>query len=146
MENVVKKELRISRSDYFTQVAVVTSKRSSCPKKSVGAVLVKENRIIATGYNGVLSKESHAKGMTPDGKTHTVHAEANIIAFCAKNGIATDNTTMYVTLSPCEKCAELIIQAGIREVVYLEEYRDDAGLTKLRENDISIGRSYYEKL
>lgn len=136
---------RISRHDYFTEVAVVTSKRSSCPKKAVGAVLIRENRIIATGYNGVLSKESHANGMAADGTTHTVHAEANIIAFCAKSGIATHDTTMYVTLSPCEKCAELIIQAGIKEVIYIEEYRDDAGLNKLRENDISIGIGYYEK-
>lgn len=136
----MKSEKRISRNDYFVEVAKVTSKRSSCPKKSVGAVLVKENRIIATGYNGVLPKESHSLGLDKDGITHTVHAEANIIAFCAKNGIATNDTTLYLTLSPCEKCAELIIQSGIKQVVYLEEYRDDTGLTKLRENDILIGK------
>lgn len=137
---------RISRHDYFTAVAVVTARRSSCPKKEVGAVLVRDNRIIATGYNGVLPKESHSMGMDKDGVTHTVHAEANIISFCAKNGIATEGTTLYLTLSPCIKCAEMIIQSGINQVIYIEEYRDDAGLTKLRENDILIGKATHEKL
>ena len=135
----MKTDKRISRSDYFAEVAKITSQRSTCPKKSVGAVLVRDNRIIATGYNGVLPKESHKKGMDTEGVTHTVHAETNIISFCAKNGIATNNTTLYLTLSPCEKCAEMIIQSGITQVVYIEEYRDDAGLVKLRENDILIG-------
>lgn len=135
----MKEEARISRHDYFKEVAMVTSKRSSCPKKSVGAVLVRENRIIATGYNGVLPHEKHSMGMDSEGVTHTVHAEANIIAFCAKNGISTDGTTLYVTLSPCVKCAELIIQAGIKEVIYIEEYRDEAGIKKLIDNDIRIG-------
>ena len=135
----MKTDKRISRSDYFGEVARITSQRSTCPKKSVGAVLVRDNRIIATGYNGVLPKESHKNGIDKDGITHTVHAEANIISFCAKNGIATNGTTLYLTLSPCEKCAELIIQSGISQVVYIEEYRDDAGLNKLKENDILIG-------
>lgn len=133
---------RISRHDLFVEIAQVMSQRSSCMKKAVGAVLVRDNRIIATGYNGVLSKEQHSKGLSSDGvTTHTVHAEVNIIAFCAKYGIPTENTTLYTTLSPCIKCAEIIIQAGIKEVVYVEEYRDDTGLIKLRENDILIGKA-----
>lgn len=132
---------RISRQSLFKEIAIAMSKRSSCMKKAVGAVLIRDNRIIATGYNGVLSKEQHSKGLASDGiTTHTVHAEVNIIAFCAKYGIRTEGTVLYTTLSPCEKCAEIVIQAGIKEVLYIEQYRDDAGLTKLRENDILIGQ------
>lgn len=133
-------EQRITRESYFMEVAKLTSLRSTCPKKSVGAVLVKDKRIIAIGYNGVLPKEKHENGMDEQGNTHTVHAEVNIIAFCAKQGIPTDGTVLYTTLSPCIKCAELIIQSGIQHVVYHEEYRDYNGVEKLLENDITIGK------
>lgn len=129
---------RISRAKYLMKIAAITSERSTCPKKSVGAALALDGRIIATGYNGVLPKANHSEGIDKDGITHTVHAEANIIAFCAKNGIATDKAILFTTLSPCEKCAELIIQAGIDGVVYLEEYRDRSGLDDLIENGIFV--------
>lgn len=131
---------RITRETYFQKAALLASERSTCPKKAVGAVLVLDKRIIATSYNGVLPHYDHSKGMDNEGTTHTVHAEANIIAFCAKHGIATKGTTLYLTLSPCEKCAELIIQAGITHVNYIEEYRDTRGIEVLRENDILIGQ------
>lgn len=130
--------MRINRKEYFIEIAKLTSKRSICPRKKVGAVLVKGNRIIATGYNGVLPKEDHLKAQNPDGSSATIHAEANLIAFCAKEGIPTNGTTLYTTLSPCQKCAELIIQAGIKEVNYLEEYRDLTGIETLIKNDIII--------
>lgn len=129
---------KISRIDYFVEVAKLTARRSSCHKKQVGGVLVSEGRIIATGYNGVLPNNDPALGIDELGVTHTVHCEANIIAFCAKNGIPTNNTTMYVTLSPCEKCAELIVQAGIKTVFYIEDYRDDSGLRKLLMNNVEV--------
>jgi dCMP deaminase len=141
MEESVNTPERISRLELFSEMAKLVSRRSSCLKKQVGAILVKENRVIAMGYNGVLAKENPLKGMDDKGVTHTVHAEANIISFCAKNGIATEGTTMYITLSPCEKCVELIIQAGITEVVYYEEYRDYAGVQRLLENDIRVSKS-----
>lgn len=134
---------RISREKYLMEVAKLTSIRSTCPKKSVGAVLAFDNRIIATGYNGVLPNYDHALSMDENGITHTVHAEANLISFCAKNGIATNKATLYVTLSPCEKCAELLIQSGIKEVVYLEQYRDVSGLVKLESNEVKV--SLYEE-
>lgn len=134
--------IRISREEMFKEIVLVVSRRSSCLKKQVGALLLKDNRIIAIGYNGVLPHEDPETGFDQiNNETHTVHAEANIIAFCAKNGIATGGCTLWVTLSPCEKCAELIIQAGIKEVVYLENYRDYTGISKLMKNDIKI--SYY---
>lgn len=127
---------RISRHTYFLEVAKLTSRRSTCPKKSVGAVLVRDGRIIATGYNGVLPNMPHDLGMDSFGNTHTVHAESNIIAFCAKEGISTKGATLYVTLSPCEKCAELIVQAGITKVFYVEQYRDNTGLLILKSQNI----------
>lgn len=133
---------RISRHQYFIEVAQLTSKRSTCPKKQVGAVLVKDGRIVAIGYNGVLPNTPHEEGMDDQGITHTVHAEANIIAFCAKNGIATDDCILYTTLSPCIKCSELLIQAGVSIVIYNEEYRDPEGINLLRKHQVEV---IYEK-
>lgn len=129
---------RITRHEYFIEIAKLTSKRSICPRKKVGAVLVKDGRIIATGYNGVLPNEEHEKAQNHDGTSATVHAEANLISFCAKEGIPTNNTIMYSTLSPCQKCAELIIQSGISEIHYIEEYRDLEGVHTLVKNDVRV--------
>lgn len=129
---------RIQREHYFLKIALLTAERSICPRKQVGAVLVKDGRIIATGYNGVLPKEEHKFATNEDGSSATIHAEANLIAFCAKEGIPTKGTTLYTTLSPCDKCAELIIQAGIRIVNYIEEYRDLTGIKTLVQNDILV--------
>lgn len=132
---------RITREEMFKEIALTVSRRSSCLKKQVGALLIDDNRIIAIGYNGVLPHQHPRTGYDPTThETHTVHAEANIIAYCAKKGIATERCTLWVTLSPCEKCAELIIQAGISKVVYLEEYRDFTGIMKLHDNNVIVER------
>lgn len=123
----------------FAEIAKIVSKRSTCPKKQVGSVLTRDGRIIAIGYNGVLPGIDPMEGYDPKtGETKTVHAEANIIAFCAKNGIPTDGAELWVTLSPCMKCAELIVQAGITEVMFLEFYRDTNSLKLLVEQGITI--------
>lgn len=127
---------KITRIEFYTEAALLISRRSSCLKKQVGAILVKDRRVIAQGYNGVLPGDNHRNEIGEDGLSHTVHAEANIISFCAKHGIATEGATMYVTLSPCEKCAELIIQAGIESVSYQEEYRDTKGIEILKRYNI----------
>lgn len=133
---------RITREQMFIEIAQVVSKRSTCSRKRVGCVLVLDNRVIAIGYNGVLPNMPEEMGLDEQGNSHTVHAEANVIAFCAKNGIPTNNCKMYVTLQPCEKCAELIIQAGVIEVNYLEEYRCDKGLQLLNNNNIKVNKVY----
>lgn len=127
---------RISRHDYYKEAALLISRRSSCLKQQVGAILVNDGRIIAQGYNGVLPGIDPNEGMDEEGNTHTVHAEANIIAFCAKKGIKTEGATMYITLSPCEKCAELIIQAGIFQVYYLTSYRNSIGIDMLKRHGL----------
>lgn len=127
---------RINRQDYFMEVVASTAKRSTCTRHQVGAVLVRDNRIVATGYNGVLPNVPPLQGLDAEGNSHTVHAEANIIAFCAKYGIATEGCTLYISLSPCEKCSELIVQAGISRIIYLDKYRDETGLKILKNNGV----------
>lgn len=127
---------RIDRDDMFMEMALIASKRSECKRKKVGAILTLENRIICMGYNGVLPGVDPKEGLDEDGISHTVHAEANIISFCAKKGIATEGATLYITLSPCEKCAELIVQSGIKKVLFHELYRITDGIHILNENKI----------
>lgn len=107
-------------------------------KKKVGTVIAKDGRILATGYNGTVSGFDNTcetydfledKLVTSQ---YVIHAEQNALMFCAKNGIPTDGTTMYITLSPCATCAKLIVQAGIKRVVFLEYYKDLGGLDFLR--------------
>ena len=129
---------RITREEFYKEAALLISRRSSCLKRPVGAILLIDNRVIAQGYNGVLPGVDPLDGIDEDGITHTVHAEANIIAFCAKHGISTNGATMYITLSPCEKCAELIVQSGIKKVFYIEEYRDLTGIDILLEQGIKV--------
>ncbi|MAO08044.1 MAG: CMP deaminase [Alteromonas sp.] len=130
---------RISRENMFIEILQTISKRSTCPRKQVGAILVKENRVIAMGYNGVLPGVKPEEGIDHiTGVSKTVHAEANIISFCAKHGIATADSELYITLSPCVKCAELIVQAGINKVNYIEQYRDTSGLELLTKQNIQI--------
>ncbi len=120
------------------ETAKLFARRSSCLKKQVGCVIVKDKRIIATGYNGVLPGMAPSTGLDDDGKTHTIHAEMNAIAFAAKNGIKLEGSTIYCTLSPCEKCAEAIIQSGINSVFYSESYRDRTGIDLLIKQRIKV--------
>lgn len=118
---------RISRQYLFMEMVKLLSLRSNCPRKQVGCILVKDNRVIAMSYNGVLPGIDPKEGIDEEGNSKTVHAEINLIAYCAKQGIATEGCILYITLSPCVKCAEAIIQAGITTVYYLEDYRDPSG-------------------
>ncbi len=127
---------RITREQMFIDIAKTIAKRSTCTRKQVGCVLVIDGRIVATGYNGVLPGIPDENGIDANGNSRTVHAEANAIAFCARKGISTENCILYCTLQPCEKCAELIIQAGIDEVYYLDEYRDTTGLQVLKLSNV----------
>jgi len=129
---------RIGRVEMLISIAGVIARRSTCSRLQVGAVLARDGRVLSTGYNG-----------TPAGMRHcvhvdmrvpcveAVHAEANAIAFAAKYGVMTDDTTMYITDSPCLKCAQLIINAGIKQVVYDQPYRDQSGVDLLKRAGLS---------
>lgn len=118
---------RLSWQDYFMANAELISKRSTCDRAFVGAVLVKDNRIIATGYNGGVSATDNcneAGHHMEDGHCiRTVHAEMNALIQCAKEGISTDGTEIYVTHFPCINCTKALLQAGITKITYKAHYR-----------------------
>lgn len=133
---------RIPRQKLFMGMAKLLAQRSTCTRGKVGAILVKDNRVVSTGYVGAPSGEPHCLEvgceLGPDGGCiRTVHAEANTIAFAAKNGINTEGTHLYVTLSPCINCAKLLINAGVKKVFYLEKYRDTSGIDLLNNRGIT---------
>lgn len=128
---------------YFMKVAQLTSELSYAVRKKVGAVLVKDNRIISVGFNGQPKGWSNiCEDVMPDGslvtKPTVIHAEANALFWCAKTEIITNGSTMYLTLSPCATCALGLIQSGIKRVVYLDEYRDLSGIEVLKKSGIEV--------
>ena len=123
-----RKKMRTSRDRYYMAIAKLTATRSTCDRANVGAVAVKDKRIIMSGYNGSPSGTPHCYDAF-DGHilenghcVRTVHAEQNIITQCAKTGIALEGATIYVTHFPCEICCKLLLSAGIKEVIYAKEY------------------------
>lgn len=135
--------MRIGWNEYFTQLLNVIKERSTCERLKVGALIVKENRVIATGYNGAVNKMEHCTDvgcMMDNGHCiRTVHAEMNAITQCAKLGVATEGATMYVTHFPCIYCTKHIIQAGIKEIRYMHDYKDDERAIKLlKDSGVSI--------
>ena len=115
-------------------IASLASTRSTCDRKWVGAVIVKDRGILTTGYNGSMVGAPHCDDvghLMIDGHcTRTVHAEMNAIAQAAKNGITIDGADLYVTARPCWNCFRVIANAGIENVYYEEEYRPDENITE----------------
>ena len=111
------------------QMAHLVATRATCDRKHVGAVIVKDNRVLSTGYNGSLPGAPHCDTdghLMVDGHcVRTVHAEANAIAHAAKHGVPLDGSTLYVTASPCPTCYKLAVSAGIQRIVYDEYYKSD---------------------
>lgn len=125
----VKKKKRVDWDGYFMNVARVVSSRSTCDRKFVGAVIVRDKTILSTGYNGSVRKLEHcdeAGHMMENGHcVATIHAEANAILQAAKNGVCIDGATIYTTASPCWPCFKMIANAGIVRICYGEFYRDE---------------------
>lgn len=120
----------------FIEIAEVLAKESKCVSLQVGAVLVKDNRIISIGYNGTVSGYNTCNESLQDGvfnredhtkwsDSHEIHAEMNAILFAAKSGISTNGCTLYCTHEPCDQCLKNIIQAGVKRVVFKEPYKAD---------------------
>lgn len=134
---------RISWDQYFMGQARLVALRSTCTRLMVGAVIVRENRIIASGYNGSVADGDHCIDngcYIVDGHcVRTVHAEANALLQCAKFGVATNDTDLYVTHFPCLQCCKQIIQSGIKRVYYEADYRNHELAIKLfEEANVSI--------
>jgi dCMP deaminase len=117
---------RASRDFVLLATALIWAKRSTCKRRKVGAVLAVDGRIVSTGYNEAPSGFPDCSDGVCDFSqpcTRTVHAEANAIAFAARMGLATEGSTLYTVATPCLNCAKLIVNAGIKRVVYHERYR-----------------------
>ncbi len=123
----------------YLKMAAIWSLNSYCRRRKVGALLVKDKMIISDGYNGTPSGfENVCEDENNQTKPYVLHAEANAITKVAKSGNSSDKATMYVTSSPCMECAKLIIQAGIRRVVYTENYRSEDGINLLKRAGIEV--------
>lgn len=134
---------RINRDALNIQIASLLALRGTCERLQVGAIIVRDKRIISSGYNGPIALTPHCSEKNCDIEKpceRAIHAEANVIGYCAKNGIKLDGTTIYCTHQPCLKCAELILISGIREVYYLNSYRLDDGIKLLKANLIKTQR------
>jgi dCMP deaminase len=120
---------RLPWDRYFMQIAIQVATRSTCDRKHVGAVIVRDKTILSTGYNGSVRGMPHCDDvghiMEDSHCIATVHAEANAIIQAAKNGTRIDGADIYVTASPCWNCFKLIANSGIKRVFYLEFYRDE---------------------
>lgn len=120
-------------------MACIWSENSYCQRRKVGALIVKDKMIISDGYNGTPSGfENICEDENNVTKPYVLHAEANAITKIARSNNSSDNATMYVTASPCIECAKLIIQAGIKRVVYSEHYRLEDGIELLKRAGIEV--------
>ena len=139
----------ITRYDIvYMKMASEWGQLSNARRKKVGALLVKNNTIIADGYNGTPSgfeNECENPIFNEDGsfmdyetKWYVLHAESNALAKVAKSTQSSEGSTLYVTMSPCRECSKLILQAGIKRVVYSESYRDSAGLDLLKKAGVDV--------
>jgi dCMP deaminase len=139
----------ITRYDIvYMKMASEWGQLSNARRKKVGALLVKNNTIIADGYNGTPSgfeNECETPIFDEDNnfldyetKWYVLHAESNALAKVAKSTQSSEGSTLYVTMSPCRECSKLILQAGIKRVVYSESYRDSAGLDLLKKAGVDV--------
>lgn len=142
---------RPSWDEYFMEMAELTAKRSSCLRRHVGAVIVKDKHIIATGYNGAPRRVPHCDELggclrqqmgVPSGQRHelcrAVHAEQNAIIQAATLGVSVEGGTIYVTHQPCSVCAKMIINAGINRIVVKEGYPDELAVEILEQAGIRV--------
>jgi dCMP deaminase len=120
---------RLDWDQYFLTIAIQAATRATCDRKHVGAVIVRDRSILATGYNGSIRGAPHCNDvghlMEDNHCVRTVHAELNAIAQAARHGVRIDQATIYVTVSPCWPCFKVIANAGIHRVAFGEFYRDD---------------------
>ena len=133
---------RVDWNTYFMNIARQAATRSTCDRKHVGAVIVREKTILSTGYNGSIRGMPHCDDvghlMENDHCVATVHAEANAIIQAAKNGVRIDGAELYTTASPCWNCFKLIANAGIRTIYFGEFYRDERSVEVARQLGIEL--------
>ncbi len=137
-------DTRPSWDEYFMRIAKEVATRATCPRRSVGAVIVLDRRILATGYNGAPHGLAHCTEVgckIVDGHCQrALHAEQNAILQAALNGVSTRGATVYVTCQPCNACAKMIINAGIVRVVFEGDYPDPFAMELFEESGIELLR------
>ena len=127
--------MRITRDEMLMEIARIVARRSTCNRAQVGAVVAQNGRIVSTGYAGAPSGLPHCDPHICNVEnpcTRTVHAEAGAISYAARSGIRLEGATLYCTHCPCLDCAKLIINTGIKRVIYDQAYRKTEGLELLR--------------
>lgn len=132
--------MRIDRHEMMMRMAEVVAMRGTCERLQVGAVIARDGRSISTGYNGNVQNVRHCQHIDDTPCSTAMHAEANAIAYAARNGVATSDAYLYTTHMPCFDCSRLIINAGIKKVFYLVPYRRQDGLDLLMEAGIEVFR------
>jgi dCMP deaminase len=123
----------------YLEMAQIWAKNSYCIRRQVGALIVKDRMIISDGYNGTPEGfENVCEDENNKTKPYVLHAEANAITKIAKSNNSSDGATLYITTSPCQECAKLIIQSGIRRVVFSDNYHSEEGILLLKRADIEV--------
>jgi dCMP deaminase len=139
MKNSLSPEKQHQFDKHYLEMACVWAKNSYCKRRQVGALIVKDKMIISDGFNGTPEGfENECEDLDNKTKTYVLHAEANAITKVAKSGNNSLGATLYVTSSPCMECSKLIIQSGIKRVVYLDEYHNCEGLELLKRAGIEV--------
>jgi dCMP deaminase len=140
---------RPSWDDYFMKIARDVSERATCIRRKVGAVIVKDKRILSTGYNGAPAGIAHCTEKTclrtinniPSGERHELcrglHAEQNAIIQAALHGVSINNASIYITNQPCSICTKMLINSGIKRFIYREPYNDVLAMEMMKEANIS---------
>src|SRR6056297_1300495 len=136
--------------EYFMEMAELAAKRSTCLRRKVGAVLVKDKRVLSTGYNGAPKGLKHCEETgclreqknVPSGQRHEicrgVHAEQNLVAQAALHGVKTEGSTVYCTHQPCIICTKILINAGVKKIYFKNPYSDEFAARLLKESEIEL--------
>jgi dCMP deaminase len=144
--------MRPSWDEYFMEIVELIKTRSTCVRRQVGALIVKDKRILATGYNGAPTNCNHCtqigclreKLQIPSGQRHElcrgIHAEQNAIVQAAYSGTSVNGGTLYVTHQPCVMCAKMAVNAGIRKIVFKGDYPDELAMDILKEAGVRVVR------
>lgn len=127
-------DTRLNWDEYFMSIALLASQRSPCKRLHVGSVIVRDNRLISMGYNGYIPGAPHISRIINDHEQSIIHSEVNALSDCAKRGVSLSGAKIYVTHYPCLNCFRSIAACGIREIIYLNDYKNDPIVQQLAED------------
>lgn len=130
-EGTEEQKKRLNWDEYFLSIALIASHRSPCLRLKVGSVIVKDNRLISMGYNGFISGAPHISRIKDNHEQSIIHSEINAITDCAKRGINLFDSKIYITHYPCINCFRTIAACGIREIIYIDDYKNDEIIEQL---------------